>query len=109
MHPIEAAGGNSLTRLPLVLAHRSHDEHVGAVLLRPHLKVAVHVLAQHRWRERAEGLAELDLEVHHGLHFGRARVSEDGAASERARPKLHAALHVAHHASAREQLCDLVD
>ncbi len=32
-----------------------------------------------RWRERAEALAVLDLQVHHRLHLRRARVAEDRA------------------------------
>ena len=52
-------------------------------------------LAQDRGRERAEGLAPLDLAVEDVLHVGAARVAEDRAVAERARPPLHAALEPA--------------
>ena len=51
------------------------------------------MLSQHRRGERAEALAELDLEVDTPLGVGIAWIGEDGAVAERARPELGAALH----------------
>src|SRR5690606_23977707 len=40
-------------------------------------------------RERPEPLAELDLDVHVGLHLRAAGIAEDAATPERARTELH--------------------
>ncbi len=67
-----------------------HERHV-IVLLEPFGDV----LAQDARRERPERFAALDLEVEDVLHVGPARVAEDGAVAERARPPFHAALEPA--------------
>ncbi len=76
-----------------VLDDVGDQQHVGAVAVE--LEPVGDVLAQHRRRERPEGLAVLDLQVEHLLHRRRARVAEDRAAAERARAELHAALEPA--------------
>src|SRR6185436_11957037 len=53
------------------------------------------MLAQHARRERTEALAELDLQVHHGLHLPRAGVAEDAPIAERAGAELHPTLEPA--------------
>src|ERR1043166_5005333 len=78
-----------------VLAHGRDQEHVGRV--RVQLEVFRDALAQDRRREGAETFAELDLEIHLRLHAGRARVAENGARAESARPELHAPLKPADH------------
>ena len=68
------------------------------------LEVVGALLAQDARRERAERLAELDLQVHRRLHRRRARVAEDAARAERARAELHAPLEPADDAAVGEQL-----
>ena len=48
--------------------------------------------SQHRRRERPERFAPLDLGVEDLLHVGAARIADDRAVAERARPPFHAAL-----------------
>ncbi len=53
------------------------------------------VFAQDGRREGPERLAELDLQVHDRLHLRRARVAQDAAPPEGARPELHPPLQQA--------------
>ena len=56
---------------------------------------SLHPLPQHARREGPEALAELDLDVHLRLHARAARVAEDAARSECARPEFHPAVEPA--------------
>ena len=76
-----------------VALHVGDQQHVGAVGIE--LEIVGDVLAQDRGREGAEALAVLDLEIEPLLHLGIARIAEDRAGAERARPELHAALEPA--------------
>jgi hypothetical protein len=67
-----------------------HERHV-AVELEPFRNG----FAQDRRRERTERLAPLDLEVQDVLHVWPARVADDRAVAERARPPFHPSLEPA--------------
>ena len=86
--------------------HVGDHQHVRAVAIA--LEPVGHVLAQHRRRERPERLAELDLQVHLGLHLGRARVADDGPTAQGPRAEFHAALHQADDLLGRESRCHFV-
>ena len=68
----------------------------------------IDIFAQHDRRKGAERFAELDLQVHHGLHGFAAGVAEDAAGAQGARAELHPPLKPADHLLARDQLSDLV-
>src|ERR1051326_6779022 len=58
-----------------VLADFGNDEHIRAVAIE--IEPLRNVFAQHRRSERAEALAEFDLEVELPLHVGRAGIAEN--------------------------------
>jgi hypothetical protein len=70
-----------------------------------HIKVLVGVLAQDRGGEGPEPLAELNLDVHHRLHLGVARVAEYAARAQGAGAELHAPLEPADNLAVRQRLC----
>ena len=82
-------------RHAMFLQHRRHQQHVGAFLVGPQGEVIAHPFLQDARRKGPEALAELDLQVHRGLHRGVARVADDAARPQRPRPKLHPALEPA--------------
>ena len=52
----------------------------------------VRMLPKHARRERAEALAELDLDVHRHLHSGRPGIAENTSGPKSPRAELHSAL-----------------
>ena len=80
---------------------RSHEQHVGGVGVQ--LEVVGHPLPQHARRERSESLAELDLQVHLGLHARAPGVAKNAARAERARTELHAAVEPSDHLLLRQK------
>src|SRR5579863_7222738 len=82
------------------LAHVRDQQHVGAVPIE--FEVFRHMLAQHRGSERPETLAELDLQIEHALHLGRARIRQNRSRAQRPRTKFHASLKPADSLSACE-------
>ena len=97
---------------PLLVAHRDlalplhggDEQHVRGVA--GELEVVVHPFAQHTGRERPEPFAELDLQIHLGLHARAARVTQDAARAQRPRTELHAPVEPAHDLVLGEQLRD---
>ena len=76
----------------LLVAHRCHEQHVGALLTGVHLEPLIDTFSKHRRREGSERLAELDLQVHHRLHLLASRVTQNAPRAQRSRSKLHATL-----------------
>ena len=93
---------------PAPLGANARDEqHVRRVHVE--LEPVGEILAQDRRREWTERLAVLDLEVQELLHRRRARVAEDRAAAERARPEFHAALEPAHRLAGGERVDGFIE
>jgi hypothetical protein len=82
--------------------HLGHQQHVGRFAVQ--LEIVAHVLPHQARGEGPEGLAVLDLQVHHRLHLRGARIADDGATAQRARAEFHATLHQAHHVLLRHDL-----
>jgi len=89
-----AAGGGLR---PLILAHRSRQQHVGAFLPRLQREVLMGVFGQHDRGKRTEALMELHLPVDLFLHSGVPGVAEDAATAQRPRAELHPPLVPADH------------
>src|SRR5262245_26716555 len=90
----------------MLFENGSYEEHVGTVLVRPHLKIISHSLLKHAGGEWAEHLAEFDLPVHRRLHVAVARVTDDAASPQRTRAELHAAVEPAYDLAFRQDLSD---
>src|SRR5512146_2347279 len=84
--------------------HRRDEQHIGTVTIQ--LKVVGHSFPQDRRRKRPERFAILDLEIHHGLHFGISRVPENTAPSERPWSEFHTPLEPSHYFSLSQFLGD---
>src|SRR5436305_6141303 len=96
-------GRNPVAPFP---ADRFCDEHEGRVLLA--LEYLLRALGQNDRREGAERLAMFDAAVQNVLHFRLARIGEQAAIAERARPELRAALKPADDFLIGQQSCRVV-
>ena len=85
----------------LALRHVRNQQHVRR--LGSEVEIFARPLLQHRWGERPERFAELDLLVDRRLHRSQAGVAQDRAAAKRARPELHPPLKPAKHRAIGQQ------
>src|SRR4029078_12285006 len=92
----------------MLVEYWRHEQHVRALVLRIEPEPAMRFVPQDDPRKRSEALAKLDLEVHGRLHLRRARVADDAAPAERARPELHAALVESDHAAVGDERRDRI-
>ena len=92
---------------PAVLEHRGHQEHVGALLARFQVEPFDSPFPQDRRRKWAKALAELDLEVHGGLHGRRAGIAQNAARTQGPGPELHPALEPADDLAIGQQSGDM--
>src|SRR5256886_577382 len=106
-HRLHAGGavdvGDGGQGMPELRAHVHGHDHERQLGSGRHLEPAIHFLEPDGGSEQAERLAHL----HHGVdaipHVGVARVGEDAAVSEGARPELHAAAIPGDHPSRRNE------
>ena len=94
---------------PAVLAHRGDQEHVGALLAGLEVEPLAARVPAGRRGERAEALAELDLQVHRGLHRRGAGVAQDAPGPEGPRAELHPALEPADDLAVGQQRGDVLE
>src|SRR5439155_13807428 len=88
-------------QVALVCEHIRHKQHERTIAIQ--IEVAAHRFAQDRRSEGTKPLAEFDLAVDYILHLRIARVGENRARSESARPELHSTLEPSHNFIVRYQ------
>ena len=94
---------------PAMLEHRGDQEHVRALVVRLQVEPLGGPLPEHGRGERPEALAELDLEVHGGLHGRRAGIAQDAARAQGPGAELHPALEPADDLAVGQQGGDVVE
>ena len=98
-----------INRNAAVLKHWGHQEHIRALLARFQIEPLGRSILQNSRRKWAETLAELDLEIHRGLHGRRAGVAENAPRAEGSGTEFHPALEPANHLSVGEESGSMVN
>src|SRR5262249_35439736 len=69
-------------------------------------EIFLHIFHQHAWSKWPKRFAELDPQVHRGLHLLVARIADDAPRSQCARPEFHSPMKPTNDQTIRNPLSD---